>query len=71
MPVVNKTWLPRCDYGLFFTNDKINDTSIPHLPIWKNLPNVYLNSHNKTMLAWPYVYKNISKDYDWYYKVSL
>uniref|UniRef100_A0A914C1J9 N-acetylgalactosaminide beta-1,3-galactosyltransferase n=1 Tax=Acrobeloides nanus TaxID=290746 RepID=A0A914C1J9_9BILA len=20
------------------------------------------------MLAWPYVYKNISKDYDWYYK---
>uniref|UniRef100_A0A914CGF8 Uncharacterized protein n=1 Tax=Acrobeloides nanus TaxID=290746 RepID=A0A914CGF8_9BILA len=46
----------------------MNDCSIPHLAIWKDLPNVYLNSHNKTILAWPYVYRNISNEYDWYYK---
>uniref|UniRef100_A0A914CWA5 Glycoprotein-N-acetylgalactosamine 3-beta-galactosyltransferase 1 n=1 Tax=Acrobeloides nanus TaxID=290746 RepID=A0A914CWA5_9BILA len=46
----------------------MNDTYIPHLPIWTNFSNVYLNSHNKTMAAWPYVFRNISDEYDWYYK---
>uniref|UniRef100_A0A914D5U0 Uncharacterized protein n=1 Tax=Acrobeloides nanus TaxID=290746 RepID=A0A914D5U0_9BILA len=49
----------------------MQDNRVPHLPLFHDLPNNYFNSHNKTIRAFMYAYRNISDKFEWYYRKFL
>ncbi|CAI5448537.1 unnamed protein product [Caenorhabditis angaria] len=69
VPAISETWLKRCDAGHIFTNSErfLNDSTPSHT-VFEGLPESYYKLFWKTRLALLYVYKYVSKDFDWYFK---
>uniref|UniRef100_A0A914DNT3 N-acetylgalactosaminide beta-1,3-galactosyltransferase n=1 Tax=Acrobeloides nanus TaxID=290746 RepID=A0A914DNT3_9BILA len=70
VPAINQTWLKRCDFGRFLTNDIMHNSSIPHIPLFRSLYDSHENLFPKTILALTYIYRNISSKFDWYLKAD-
>uniref|UniRef100_A0A8R1DQK3 N-acetylgalactosaminide beta-1,3-galactosyltransferase n=1 Tax=Caenorhabditis japonica TaxID=281687 RepID=A0A8R1DQK3_CAEJA len=69
VPAITETWLKRCDAGHLFTNsDRFLNVSTPYHTVFDGLPESYYKLFWKTRLALLYIYKYISKDFDWYFK---
>ncbi|KAE9421079.1 hypothetical protein Angca_008770 [Angiostrongylus cantonensis] len=68
---INATWFYRCDASHFFTNSgRFLDESTPYHTIFSELPMSYFKLFWKTRLALYYLYKNVSSEFDWYYKTD-
>ncbi|CAI4229494.1 unnamed protein product [Auanema sp. JU1783] len=68
---MNSTWPSRCDSYHFLTNgDRFLDDTVPYHTIFRFLPQSYYKLFWKTRLALLYVFKNISSEFDWYYKAD-
>ncbi|CAB3406646.1 unnamed protein product [Caenorhabditis bovis] len=69
VPAISDTWLKRCDAGHIFTNsERFLNESTPYHTVFHGLPESYYKLFWKTRLALLYVYRNISSDFDWYFK---
>ncbi|PIC35151.1 hypothetical protein B9Z55_014594 [Caenorhabditis nigoni] len=69
VPAITETWLRRCDAGHLFTNsDRFLNASTPYHTVFDGLPESYYKLFWKTRLALLYIYKHVSKDFDWYFK---
>ncbi|CAI4222751.1 unnamed protein product [Auanema sp. JU1783] len=67
---VNETWLKRCDHGQFFTSDFFSEPDIPYSTVFAGIPESYYNLFYKSRYAFHYIWKYISKDFDWYMKAD-
>ncbi|PAV67881.1 hypothetical protein WR25_24131 [Diploscapter pachys] len=67
---INETWLHRCDHGQLFTSAALQDDKIPYSTVFAGIPDSYYNLFYKSRFAFHYIYRNISSEFDWYYKVS-
>lgn len=67
---INETWLSRCDHGQLFTGDFFRSGDIPYSTIFAGIPDSYYNLFYKSRFAFHYIYHYISKNFDWYMKVS-
>ena len=83
---INETWLHRCDHGQLFTSAALQDDKIPYSTVFAGLlnsqihkerftcsgiPDSYYNLFYKSLFAFHYIYRNISSEFDWYYKVRV
>ncbi|PAV60516.1 hypothetical protein WR25_25527 [Diploscapter pachys] len=67
---INETWLHRCDHGQLFTSAALQDDKIPYSTVFAGIPDSYYNLFYKSRFAFHYIYRNISSEFDWYYKAD-
>ncbi|KHJ90175.1 N-acetyllactosaminide 3-alpha-galactosyltransferase, partial [Oesophagostomum dentatum] len=67
---INETWLSRCDHGELFTSDFFPSDDIPYSTTFAGIPDSYYNLFYKSRYAFYYIYRHISKNFDWYMKAD-